>query len=195
VAEARAGWNDERGFAADVIPGMGLHKVLGCRETAVQSPPGRKTKLRWEDGVELPAVIYEETLEPLNPMARIVARFPNGDAAAIAATYGKGKTLALGSFLSAAYERERDPALRKFFTGLLAWAGVEPPFTVTGNAEVRLLESGGAKLLFAFNHTDRPVAVSVEFKRGYTATDLITGLPAALSGTLPPREVRVLRLE
>ena len=37
VLEARAGWNDERGHAADVIPGLGLAEVAGARETDVQT--------------------------------------------------------------------------------------------------------------------------------------------------------------
>ncbi len=33
IAEARAGWNDERGLASARIPGMGLDEVFGCRES------------------------------------------------------------------------------------------------------------------------------------------------------------------
>jgi hypothetical protein len=32
VAEARLAWNDERGHASEIIPGLGLHEVFGVRE-------------------------------------------------------------------------------------------------------------------------------------------------------------------
>jgi beta-galactosidase len=195
IAEARAGWNDERGLASERIPGMGLDEVFGCRETAVQSAPARKTRIRWEDGSEFNGLIFEEALEPMPGPARIVARFPNGTAAAVSSTYGKGKTLALGAYVSAAYERERAPAQRKFFEGLLVWAGVEAPLTVTGEAEVRLLETGKTKMLFAFNHSDKPAQVSLHFAQDYKVTDLASGRPAQLSGTISPKGVWVLRLD
>ena len=37
VLEARAGWNDESGRAASVIPGLGLAEVVGAREADVQT--------------------------------------------------------------------------------------------------------------------------------------------------------------
>jgi beta-galactosidase len=195
VAEARAGWNNEHGFAAEIIPGMGLHEVFGCRETAVQSPPGRKTRLRWEDGKELPGIVYEETLEPTLPKARVVARFPSGASGAVESTYGKGKTLALGSFVSAPYERERDPELRRFFENLLTWAGVERPFSLKGDAEVRMLESGNHRLLFAFNHSAKAASIEIGFASPLRAVDLVSGREAGLTMTLGPKEVRVLILD
>jgi beta-galactosidase len=36
LAEARMAWNDDRGFASEVIPGLGLHEVFGVRENEVR---------------------------------------------------------------------------------------------------------------------------------------------------------------
>ena len=112
VAEARLGWNNERGFAADRIPGMGLWEVMGCREVDIQTGAKGRTQLRWttaaipglKDGDQLPARWYEESLEPLSPAAQVAARFADGSPAAILSTFGKGKTLMLGSYVSAAYQ-------------------------------------------------------------------------------------------
>ena len=49
VAEARLGWNNERGVASERIPGMGLWEMMGCRETAVETGVGGRTTLRWAD--------------------------------------------------------------------------------------------------------------------------------------------------
>ena len=74
VAEARAGWNDERGRAADTIPGLGLAEVVGARETDVQTVEKGKAALRAEEGLPglkpgevLPGRWYEESLEPIVP--------------------------------------------------------------------------------------------------------------------------------
>ena len=102
VTEARAGWNNDSGRAADVIPGMGLHQVFQCRETDVRSIPGGWTELILENGDKLPGRLYEETLEPAGPAARVIARYADGRPAAVRAPYGKGEALALGSYLSTA---------------------------------------------------------------------------------------------
>lgn len=215
VAEARLGWNNERGWAAEIIPGMGLHEVMGCRESAVQTIPGLRTELEWaaadlaglQPGDRLPGRLYEETLEPLAPEARVVAQFSGGAPAAVMSSFGRGKTLMLGSYLGAAYESQREPALQRFFAALLDWAGIERPVEVTGGeAEVRLLESGTETLLFAFNHREQAVSpeIAVRVRAGsYAAMDLATGksVTAERAGArlkmgmrLAPGEVRVIRL-
>jgi beta-galactosidase len=166
VAEARFGWNNERGRASERIPGMGLWEVMGCRETDVQTGAKGRTTLRWlATGDTLPARWYEETLEPASHDARVVAQFSDGRPAGITSSYGKGKTLMLGSFISAAYETAPAPEVERFYQGLLEWAGVELPVVVeSGGVEVRYLESGPTTLVFAFNHTKQPVAAAFSLK-------------------------------
>jgi beta-galactosidase len=215
VAEARLGWNNERGAASATIPGMGLHEVMGCRETAVQTGKEGRTTLRWTGsdlkgfapGEVLPARWYEETLAPLGPQAQVVAMFPSGSAAAIASTYGKGKTLMLGSYVAAAYETRRDAAAARFYSALLDWAGVKNPIAVAGgNAEVRYLESGNNALVFAFNHDEHAIDTSITLElpqKPARAFDLVTGklveLSAAgnavkLRGHIAPKDVWVVEL-
>jgi beta-galactosidase len=216
VAEARLGWNNERGFAAATIPGMGLHEVMGCRETAVQTGADGRTVLRWESrdipGIEpghlLPAKWYEESLEPVGPDARVVARFASGEAAAVLSRFGAGRTLMLGSYVSAAHQARPDEAGRRFYAALLRWAGVEPPVVVDGaEAEVRLLESGDDRLLFVFNHQPTAIEARVAVRAlpadvRYSAFDLVAGRPHAagvdsgtsLRGSIPAQDVWVLRL-
>lgn len=162
VSEARLGWSNESGKASDRIPGMGLWEVMGCRETDVQTGTNGRTKLRWtsgtlpglSEGTELNGRWYEETLEPLSKDAHVVARFANGASAAVESRYGAGKTLMLGSYLSAAYQNAASPELQRFFGSLLDWAGVSKPVVVEdGGLEVRLLDSGKDRLAFVFNHS------------------------------------------
>jgi beta-galactosidase len=183
VAEARLGWSNESGVASERIPGMGLWEVMGCRETDVQTAERGRASLRWTDGAwpgmaageQLPARWYEETLEPLSGDAHVVARFANDAPAAIASSYGRGKTLMLGSYLSAAYETAPSRGTERFYAGLLKWAGVSLPAS-TGKVEVRTLESGADRLVFVFNHekaaTDASVALHMP-AGDYDATDLV----------------------
>ena len=215
VAEARLAWNNERGYASERIPGLDLWEVMGCREVAIETAPGGRTKIRWtgadlagfETGSVLPARWYKETLEPLSPGARIVAQFEDGAPAAVMATFGKGRTLMLGSYVSAAYQSTPTPAAARFFVALLTWAGVTLPIDVTGSPiEARHLDSGSDALLFLFNHGGEPARSEVSFRRSagnYSATDLVSGesvavAPAAgavrVSVELEPAGVRVLRI-
>jgi beta-galactosidase len=213
VAEARAGWNDERGHAADTIPGLGLAEVVGARETDVQTVAKGKAALRAEDGLPglqagdvLPGRWYEESLEPA-PGARVVARFGSGAPAAVVSTFGKGKALVLGSYVSAGYVSQPEEAGRRFFEGVVDWAGVRRPVAVSGDPlEVRLLQSGREHLAFVFNHALRPAAAAVTVRiplAGRTVVDLASGQAVPVTPTpdgfawqaeVPPLDVRVLRI-
>jgi beta-galactosidase len=203
VAEARLAWNNERGRASEIIPGLGLHAVTGCREAAVHMTPNGRTELRWiaddiaglREGDRLPGTLYEETLEPA-PGARVVARFANGDPAGVVANFGSGKSLTLGSYLGVAYEHHRDATAQKFFAGLLDWAGVSRPLTATGGSEVRWLESGDDRLLFAFNHEDHTVEPSITLRGEWSGVDLVSGgvVTAPFRKTLAPGDMWVVRL-
>src|SRR5690606_24486293 len=47
VCEARLGWNDERGLAAERIPGMGLDALVGAREVSVETVRSDRAGVRW----------------------------------------------------------------------------------------------------------------------------------------------------
>jgi beta-galactosidase len=215
VAEARLGWNNEKGYAADRIPGLGLSEVMGCREAAIETAPNGRAELRWivDDlaglklGDRLRARWYQETLDPIGPQARVVARFENGAGAAVQSQFGKGRTLTLGSYVSAAYQSSPTPEAERFYAGLLAWAGVTLPIMVSGaDFEVRHLESGRDLLLFVFNHQAMPATgtVSIRVPAGeYAATDMVRDQAVAatrdaasvrLAVTLDPGGVQVIRL-
>lgn len=215
VAEARLAWNNERGYASERIPGLGLADVMGCREIAIETAPGGRTSIRWTSadlpgvnaGDTLPARWYKETLEPLSTSARVVAQFADGTAAAVMSTYGKGRTLMLGSYVAAAAQSTPSTEAERFFAGLLAWAGVTAAVRVTGAPlEARYVESGNDVLLFVFNHARQPASSEVWLRRpagNYTALDLVTNraVTATRDGDgivtrieLPATGVQVLRI-
>jgi len=125
VLEARAGWNDENGRAAEVIPGLGLAEVAGAREADVQTVEKGAAVLVADGlpglapGERLPGRWYAESLEPTAATARILARFGSGAPAAVASAFGRGKALTLGSYVSAGYVSEPAEATRRFYAGLV----------------------------------------------------------------------------
>jgi beta-galactosidase len=216
VAEARLGWNNERGYASERIPGLGLWEVMGAREVAIESAPGGRTSIRWSGtglpgiaaGDVLPARWYKETLEPIGPSARVVARFEDGAPAAVMSTYGKGKTLMLGSYVSASAQSTPTREAERFFSALLRWADVELPVSVSGTPlEVRYVESGRERIIYAFNHGASAATSRVSLRRPASeerATDLVTGNQVPLSRdagqvsfpvVLPAASVMVLRVK
>lgn len=194
-AEARAGWQNERAAASETIPGMGLHEVLGCRETDVQTVARGRTVLRLENlAATLAGRWFEETLEPIGESARPVATFADGRIAGVESRFGKGRTMTMGSFLSAAYATTPEPAAQRFFRSLLEWAGVKTPAPTP--LEMRWLESGDERIVFLFNHGTKPASAEVT---GRDVTDLRSGEPLRLSRnrisvSVEPGQVVVLRV-
>jgi beta-galactosidase len=162
VAEARLAWNDERGFASDVIPGAGLADAFGAREVVIK--PSEKVRLRTESSGRLPGLAahtvvigeaFEEQLQPASG-ANTLARFDDGNPAVVENSYGKGKTVLLGSFLALAYYREHDPSNKDFFLSLARAGGISQEVEVSGpgtsEVEVRRLQGDGEQIVFVFNH-------------------------------------------
>jgi len=212
VLEARAGWNDESGRAASVIPGLGLAEVVGAREADVQTVEKGKAALVAAEGMpglapgdRLPGRWYEESLEPTASGARVLARFASGAPAAVASGFGKGKALMLGSYVSAGFVSEPAETTRRFYEGLLDWAGATRPVATAGDAfEVRLLASGTSHLVFVFNHAAAPAEATIRLRLpldGRSVHDLASGAALRVTPTgdgfqwresLPARDVRVL---
>jgi hypothetical protein len=154
----------------------------------------------------LPGRWYKETLEPLGASARVVARFEDGSPAAITSAFGKGRTLLIGSYVSASAQSTPTAEAEKFFAGLLDWARVSRPVQVAGATfEVRTTESGADRLLFVFNHAKTTQSGDVTLRAAgvLSATDIVTGArlevktssgAVTLPVTLDAGDVRVFKL-
>jgi beta-galactosidase len=183
VSEARCGWVDERGFSSDIIPGGGLHEVLGCRESylrplpkpstlTIKGAPKELPLLR--DGDKVDTLFFEEGFELVGSKGRVLAEFAGGEPAVVVAEHGQGRAMIVGSFIGSAYHHFQNPNNGKFLAGLADWLGIDRPVEVrTADSgvlvEARLLESDGRKILFGFN-------------RGERRTDAVFSLAAADGG-------------
>lgn len=217
VAEARLAWNNERGFASPIIPGIGLDKVFGAREVVIR--PSEKPQITVEDAAQLPGwkndgtlvgAAYEEELEPY-PGAQVLGRFADGKPAIVENTFGKGKTILVGTFLALGYEEHPEAATREFLLSLASLAGVSPQVEVTGagasGIQVRRLVSGKEQVVFAFNESkdsaDATLSLNLPWKparavdwtnAGSVTFDSEQG-KVVLKKKFAPREVWVVSLE
>jgi beta-galactosidase len=189
VAEARLAWNDDRGFAAPIIPGMGLHEVFGVRESNLWMRFG--SELAVSDAshplttglTSLRGELYASTVTPFGDRARVLATY-NGEPAIVANGFGRGETLFIGSYIGWGNHPEQNPANTAFVSRLARWAGVEKPASTSLDGALdrpvvaRLQEGNQGNLLFLINHhpeTQSP-AVTVRVPDGtYALTELVSG--------------------
>jgi beta-galactosidase len=109
VAEARLAWNDERGFASEILPGLGLHEVFGVREqdawmagevTLVVQDASHPAMARLRRDDQLRGMMFANTVRPISSEAKVLATI-DGAPAVVSSRYGKGQTMFVGSFVGA----------------------------------------------------------------------------------------------
>ena len=178
VAEARLAWNNERGFASEIIPGFGFDQVFGAREKLIR--PAENPQMTLRSSADLPGVqtnqpvagaAFEEELEPLSG-GRILGRFEDGSPAIVAHEWGKGKAVLVGSFVALAYHQNGADSAKQFLLSLARAAGVVPHVDIAGvqksNVEIRRLVSDHRQIVFVFSHTksafDATLSIDVPWK-------------------------------
>ncbi len=203
LAEARIGWNDERGFASEIIPGLGLHEVFGVREHEIRMREAENFKIEIVDndhpatsmlqpGDILQGRLYGKSVMPLeNSEVDILGRLEDGNPALVSSRYGKGEAMLIGSYLGYANHPDPQPTNEAFFMNLLNWAKIERPFITShdGNTgspvEVRLQQNDNGYILYVINHseTNEDVAVDLRVKEDgvYSLRDIINDEESTLT--------------
>jgi beta-galactosidase len=135
---------------------------------------------------------------------RVVGRYANGHAAAVANRFGKGRTLLIGTFPGAGYERDRSPGGKAFFRELLARHGVEPGLrTDDASVQARLHTGAGGTYLWVINpgRAGATVTVSVgpAVPRFRAAEDVwghlrVSAGDGRVTVTVPARDAAVIAL-
>ena len=200
--EARAGWQDERGYASAILPGFGWHEVFGVRETQVE--PVKKVNVTWS-GKTFAATGFVERLSVLEPDVRTLATFDDDAPAVVERGYGSGRVALLATF--AGEQNQLEPvAQHPLADALVQWSGVARS-TVTSSApvEVRRMTAPAADVVMVFNHgtVDAQVRIPLSSVAGQarirelTRDDLVTvtGTAPILSVTVPAQQARVYRID
>ncbi|NBC02388.1 MAG: cellulase family glycosylhydrolase [Bacteroidetes bacterium] len=195
VAEVRTAWNDERGYASERIPGMGLTEVFGVyedqvwmREELLEFPildrEHPATKLL-QAGQNLTGTLYGSSFKPYSgSKIQILGTFGlTGKPAITVHEYGEGEAMMIGTFLGLANHPELNEGNSAFVKGLANWADVERKVTSFHDGsdsaiiDIQLHENEDGYLLFAINHaeTEEEVSISVQMEEdgSYSLRELI----------------------
>jgi beta-galactosidase len=188
VLEARPAWNDERGFAATVIPGMGLSGVCGVREQEVKMMDHVKMYLNTlkhpltnniRQSQNLTGAYFAESFQILDkPNVTILAQLSDGSPCIIENNHGSGKVLLIGSFLGMATHQDASENI-PFILNLPRWAGIKLPFSTPNRTPIEILlrEKEGAYVLYLINHGESKKDVLLELEVGergpYSLHDLL----------------------
>src|SRR5690625_3784174 len=117
-------WNDERGYASEIRPGLGLHDLFGARENEVRMRDD--IRFSWTDehhpaidGLEksdvLKGSLYSQTLKTINDKTKILATDSEKNPTLTSQPYGKGEAMLAGTYMGMANFPEVDPVNDQFF--------------------------------------------------------------------------------
>src|SRR6202050_4950566 len=153
VSEGCPGYFGDGGTAGTIQPNLGLDQLFGARETYVQFTPDLLTKLTLTvKGKEIAGQYFLQEYKTAGGQA--VGQYANGHIAAVESTFGKGRTLLIGSFPGGGYFRSHAPSTREFFAGLLAWAGVQQQVQSSDpEVKARIHQGTGGTYVWVVNPT------------------------------------------
>lgn len=202
ISEGCPAYFDDTGTVGTVQPNLGLDELFGARESYVQFTPDLLTRLPLT--VNGKAVVGQYFLQEYKLAGGSEAgQYANGHIAAVEHTFGKGKTLLIGTFPGGGNFRNHTPAAREFFASLLTWAGVQPQVqTSDPETKVRLHTGPGGTYVWVVNPTRTPKTVKITLPSVFQkATELWqesaqpTLAGNALTTTVEDRNAAVIRLE
>jgi beta-galactosidase len=190
------------GSVGTTQPNLGLDAVFGARESYVQFTPDLLGKLALT--VRGHAISGQYFLQEYELAGGTKAgEYANGHIAAVEHTYGRGRTLLIGTFPGGGYFRNHGAGTREFFADLPGWAGVKPSLAWDDrNVKIRLHRGAGGTYLWVVNptRTARTVKVTLpsDFSRAFdlwqeSAAPSLSG--RTLTTTVGERDSAVIRLE
>lgn len=200
VSEACPGYFGDRGKVGTVQPNNGLDAVFGVREDEVEFMPDIGDRIRFTlDGVSTTGGGFLQSYTVTE--GRELARFSDGRIAIVENTFGKGRTLLVGTHPSVGYYRDQSEAGKRYFARCFAFTG-KTAHTVTSNpaVQVRLHEGEDGRYLWLVNATRHAQTGTVTDGAGKALTSAEThwaGDGAFLkdgSFALPPRDLLIVRL-
>lgn len=198
ISEATPGYFGDRGKVGTVQPHNGLDRVFGARETDVEFMPDIADRVSFSfggsDGITCGGFL--QAYEPTT--GKLLGSFADGRKAVVENSFGKGRTLLVGSHPGAAYFKSSTPENLGYFRAVFDWIGKQRHVD-TGNPQVlarlHLGSDGGALWLLNQTRTPQPVTVTLGAAHaGLKPLGAHWGEAAGNSAVIPPRDVVVLKL-
>jgi beta-galactosidase GanA len=191
ISEACPGLYDENGLLDQSGSVLGrlfnlLHvEVQGAREWG-------EVGVMLADGKQFTGRFYRQLVSS-NTEMKILARYSDGETAAVELRRGRGRAIWLGTYPAYHYEQSGDRATGDFLASLLDKNGYKALHSITihpaepsggtGAPVLRLLKTNDEVIFVFVNHCDHPVDVSA----------LLAGEPSPVSVHLEPADAKVVR--
>ncbi|MDP6102852.1 MAG: beta-galactosidase, partial [Dehalococcoidia bacterium] len=158
ISEGCPAYFGDRGKVGTVQPNFGLDELFGASQAYVEFAPDLRDSLRFNTGGNGHSVygglyIQKYTLQG----GKAAGWFEDGDIAVVENTYGKGKTLLIGTFPGYGFFHHDSPSSRKFYAGLLVWSGrTQHVWSSSPVVTGRLHQGEGGLYLWAVNPSRSP---------------------------------------
>jgi beta-galactosidase len=200
ISEATPGYFGDRGKVGTVQPNNGLDAVFGAREAEVEFMPDIGDRIRFDfDGkpVKGGGFLQSYTLTTGKP----AGKFDDGRLAVVENSFGKGRSLLVGTHPGVGYFRDSSAGNLAYFANVFAWTGKSQQVRLSNNAvQARLHAGDGGRFLWVVNSTREPQTAIVALSSGATSFGALHWSNAGASATgasitVPPRDALIVRLD
>jgi beta-galactosidase len=197
ISEATPGYFGDRGKVGTVQPHNGLDAVFGAREVDVEFMPDIGDRIRFDlDGAPVGGGGFLQSYTATSGKPR--GKFNDGRLAVVENTYGKGRTLLVGTHPGVAYFKTSSAENLSYFRAVFDWTGRDRNLTLDNPAILARLHrgpSGGA--IYALNptRTEQKAKLSLGPAHHDMKVDgTYWGKAESLDLTIPARDVVILKL-
>jgi beta-galactosidase len=201
ISEGLPAYFGDHGKAGTVQPNYGLNALFGAKENYVEFTPDLLDNLTLQvRGSQIHGRYFLQSFDTDGGSA--AGNYADGRIAAVENSFGKGKTLLIGTFPGGGYYLHHSASAKAFFAGLLDWAGVSPQVqTSATGVQARLHVGADGKYLYVINPDRSPREIAVKVAGSFTAgEDIWGGKAVAVKGgtftvTVGDRDAAVIRLK
>jgi beta-galactosidase len=162
ITSANCGYLNERGWRHVEVPGAGLSKLAGVKQSSIRAVKSVGILIGGIVGQHRELALGEghlETLELVEDVEILGSFATTGSPAITKRRVGAGHAIHIGSHMDLAYWSTRNAENRKFFAWVADQSGVTPPVRLKagyppGILDVHLLENGPRRLVIVTNLID-----------------------------------------
>jgi beta-galactosidase len=197
ISEATPGYFGDRGKVGTVQPHNGLDAVFGAREVDVEFMPDIGDRIRFDlDGAPVGGGGFLQSYTATSGKPR--GKFNDGRLAVVENTYGKGRTLLVGTHPGVAYFKTSSAENLSYFRAVFDWTGRDRNLTLDNPAILARLHRGplgGA--IYALNPTRTEQKAKLSLGPAHqllTPDGTYWGKAESLDLTIPARDVVILKL-
>jgi beta-galactosidase len=168
ICEGLPGYFGDHGHVGTVQPNNGLDEVFGVRQSYVEFVPDIENELTLQvRGAKIFGRYFRQ--EYALKGGNSVGQYENGKTAAVEHTFGRGRTLLIGSFPGAGYYLHHGSETKNLFAGFLQTAGVTQIARIDDTKmQARLHKGDGGSYLWVTNPTreDRTIHIDLSAESG-----------------------------